>query len=295
MKRWLKFIITRFPPLAYIPLIAAFTMACFMLAGKAFAMPEYLSYRFIATAFITLLFFFHLRVFDEIKDYNTDIHVHPERPLASGAIRVKEAKAVAFCVVAAELLLGVFLGWAGFVGLVFAVGYSVLMYREFFIKQWLVKRMVMYALTHTPVSALLTLFLFSAFANLFFWQAPLFYVFFAFANWAISNVFEFSRKTFSADQETGAESYSKKWGIPRASLFVSFMLVVSSTFMLTGIYILEQNMLWFVLFGSLCMLSLGFTVLFMVKKTGLSARLFQGFHSASILLFYSIIITGVLV
>lgn len=94
MKNWCIFIQERFPPLKHVPLILFFFLANTFVFNGSFL---FLSF------FIVLLAFFHLRVFDEIKDYKNDLALHPERPLARGLISIREAKRVVFFLLCVEL------------------------------------------------------------------------------------------------------------------------------------------------------------------------------------------------
>jgi 4-hydroxybenzoate polyprenyltransferase len=200
MKNWLIFTKERFPPFKHLPLIVFFFLAN---GGDSF-----LSF------FVILSVFFRLRVFDEIKDYETDLQIHPERPLARGLISTSEAKTVAFALIGVELGLSWIIGWPALIAASLVIFYSLLMYKEFFLGSWLRPKMATYALTHTLIAS---------FMGFFISNSP----FFALSNWMIFNVFEFGRKTFGEGEEKPQiESYSKKFGSWGAVLIVlGFALV----------------------------------------------------------------------
>lgn len=176
---WAIFIKDRFPPLQYIPMIAAF-----FLANCA----NYNAWSLL----VTTLVFFHLRVFDEIKDYQTDVIHNPTRPLASGLISCKEAWYVALACIGLELALSAMISAKALLIACGMVGYSLLMYKEFFIGEWLRPKLATYALTHTLIVCWISAFLGSP--SLL-------------ANWMVFNVFEFGRKTFGKAEQVKNTKY----------------------------------------------------------------------------------------
>ena len=78
MSRWFVFIQERFNLAVYIPVILLFVASHASLAGNN-------SYTTAADLFFicvaVVIFFFILRLFDEVKDYEFDSMYHPGRPL----------------------------------------------------------------------------------------------------------------------------------------------------------------------------------------------------------------------
>jgi len=218
---WRIFIQERFPILKHVLLIAFFFGANVFVALDSAHLPYEIGVKGILGFLVVLLAFLRLRIFDEIKDYENDLLVHPDRPLARGLISIHEAKKAAFLLIAAELALSFLLGLPAFLTACCVVLYSLLMYKEFYLRNYLRSRLATYALTHTVVSAWLSLFLFSAATGQNFWQAPPSFLIFITANWMIFNVFEFGRKTFGKEEEKVlVESYSKNFGPKRAAFCV---------------------------------------------------------------------------
>jgi 4-hydroxybenzoate polyprenyltransferase len=179
--------------------------------------------RLLLALVLLVSFFFRLRVFDEVKDLETDRLLNPRRPLARGLISVPEAKAVALWLLVPEGTLAFSLD--ALAGAVWAISaaYSLLMYREFFAGPWLRPRMELYAVVHTFVAGLMSATVYSSVAPQLGWRAPWRLACFALASWAVFNVYEFARKTFAvAEERSGVESYSSRrgfWGA--AALIVS--------------------------------------------------------------------------
>ena len=95
-----------------------------------------------------------MRLMDELKDVEKDRVAHPDRPLARGLISEGEAKR-GLVVAIAALGVGVVVLWVlnpvagGLLGV--CVAYSLLMYREFFVPDWLESRPFWYAVSHQVV------------------------------------------------------------------------------------------------------------------------------------------------
>jgi 4-hydroxybenzoate polyprenyltransferase len=109
-------------------------------------------------------FFFRLRVFDEIKDYDQDMINHPGRVLQSGRISLRQLMGVAAIGTALEGLWSGWMGTSALVGWLLALGYSLLMRYEFFRSAWLKPRLLLYALSHMAVMPLIILWLWWAFS-----------------------------------------------------------------------------------------------------------------------------------
>jgi 4-hydroxybenzoate polyprenyltransferase len=228
VKRWSIFIRERFSPVNYALLILSFLFGNGMLALRSAPKLIPSLSQVILTVMVAFLIFFHLRLFDERKDYETDLKLHPERPLARGVVKIQEVKILAWVVILFELSLSWLIGWQAFLGIILVVGFSLLMLKEFFVGSWLRPQMELYAITHTFVSIFMSLFVFSAFTSRYIWQIPLPGLVFAFDAWLIFTIFEFARKTYAAEEEkAGVDSYSKRLG-RFGAVFAVFLMALAS-------------------------------------------------------------------
>jgi 4-hydroxybenzoate polyprenyltransferase len=250
MKPWSLFIQERFPLLKH-----SVSLLFFFLANASVATASFTFKNSFLSFCIVFLTFFRLRIFDEIKDYPNDCLIHPGRPLARGLISVSEAKMTAFAIMGIELSLSLMLGLPAFLGSVIVCLYSLLMYREFFIGSWLRPRLATYALIHTPISSLISLFIFSCMTEKFCWEAPSKMLLFSIANWLIFNIFEFGRKTFGQEEEKPLiESYSKRFSSWGAAMLV--LLMASSSVLIAWGYIGVPSLPLLLIFFPLMSLSL---------------------------------------
>jgi len=207
-------------------MIAALFIANFGVA-RNFGDPKASSLQIAIGLFLSLLFFFHLRLFDEIKDFQTDREINRDRPLPRGLMKMAEFKRVLWSVLILELLLSLTSGPASF-PLLIAIGYSILMYREFFIGNWLRPKMEAYAISHTFVSSLHSLFLVSLSLQISIQYLSTQVIWLMLINWMLFNTFEFARKTFSREEERAhVESYSKRWGLTGGMLWSAFFILLA--------------------------------------------------------------------
>ena len=100
-------------------------------------------------------FFFMLRMFDEHKDYELDCHNHPTRVLQSGLITLTDLKIVGAVAIGVQAVVSAWLdGWTFGTVLsawLLVIVWSSLMAKEFFIGEWLSKRLLLYATSHMVV------------------------------------------------------------------------------------------------------------------------------------------------
>ncbi len=175
------------------------------------------------------LFLLHLRVFDEHKDFQLDAETRPDRPVQRGLVTLAQLRVLGLFALAGEVALALTAGVGP--ALVFAAPlvYSVLMFYEFFARDWLGARLVAYALTHTVVMSLLALAVaVRVTMPLELGISPALWGFLALnltSYWAVNVL----RKTWAPSSEVdGLDSYSKRYGVLRAGLLGGALLVVSA-------------------------------------------------------------------
>jgi 4-hydroxybenzoate polyprenyltransferase len=144
---WLTYIKERFP----LPVYLLLTTGMAWQGQLALSSESNWTARIVGPLMM-LLFFFCLRLMDEVKDYKKDISAHPERPLPRGLVKLSTAKnVIGFCLAAQVLvglgLLGMGLYYAGYFWLL-TTAWLYLMYVEFYCGTWLEQRPFFYATTH---------------------------------------------------------------------------------------------------------------------------------------------------
>lgn len=228
LKRWLIFILERFPPYTHIPFMLLYFVAhyTFYLNSSLESIPRI---KLLILFIGTLVFFFKLRLYDELKDYQNDLTIYPNRPLIRGLLTHKDLYRGIYIAIMLEIISFSLFGFIGLLAIGATIIYSLLMFKEFFIRKWIRSHLTIYALMHTLVSALFSLALLATFKSTFIWNLDTNSYLFALLSWCLFNIFEFGRKTFISNEErSGVESYSKIYGRLGATLLVINMATISA-------------------------------------------------------------------
>lgn len=232
INKWFQFIKERFNPLTYSMMIFVFFGAHHVIGQNYLKQAVILNFEkllpLIPLILAIALFFFKLRLYDEIKDTESDAIYHPERPLPRGILKKNDVvKAIKIIIVLEILLFSIYGPWSIISGII-AIMYSLLMYKEFFLSKWLRPKLTMYAITHTFIVFFISVTTFMALFNNFFIKDFPNLLYFSLGGWFLFNIFEFGRKTFTRQEErVGVNSYSKVYGKFGAILLVVFMAVLS--------------------------------------------------------------------
>jgi 4-hydroxybenzoate polyprenyltransferase len=175
-------------------------------------------------------FFLMLRVFDEHKDYELDLHNHPERVLQSGRVTLGHLKALGVLAIATQAGVSVFLdeGVGSVTTLwVLVIVWSSLMAKEFFIGAWLEKRLVLYALSHMVVMPMALVWMAQMGAGSA--ELPETIGLLAGLSFLSGAAFEVTRKAKGAEEERETiESYSRILGVRGAAVTVLLLLTGST-------------------------------------------------------------------
>lgn len=284
--RWWQFCQERFPLFSHGPMLFLLVYS-FALYSETLAQITVSPLRLLLVFFFTVLFFFQLRLFDEIKDYEHDLVHNPTRPLPRGLVSIKEVGTILAVLIVLQFLFA-FSHLDGH--LVFwwplTISYSLLMYKEFFIGKYLRPHLTTYAMTHTWVTVLLGFGLLGQFSTLITTNLELFKL--VLGPWFIFNLFEFARKTFAPTEEKeNVPSYSNVFGLWGA-VFLSFSQTLAAAFLLWQTLPqgpnLAPNLLFFLAGGLLSGLLLG------VFKNIYYAKLFRLVSSLQIVIYFLLVI-----
>ena len=213
MNRWLTYQKERFPLLAHGPLIAAFSACAVAFSSmlRGAPAPEWQAY---VTAFgVCLLMFLQLRIADEFKDKDEDARWRPYRAVPRGLVKLSELRFV--FILAAIIQAALVLAFDTRLLLVLAIAwtYLTLMSVEFFFRDWLKARPVIYLLSHMGIMPLVDFF-----GTACEWlprgaSTPAGLGWFLTASFCNGIVIETGRKLRQPpDEEEGVETYSRLWG-----------------------------------------------------------------------------------
>jgi 4-hydroxybenzoate polyprenyltransferase len=186
-----------------------------------------------------LLFFLHLRIFDDHKDYRADCRHFPHRVLQRGVISLAELKRLAALAIVGEFCLAAICGPAALVALTTAFVFSLLMLKEFFVGQWLKRHFLVYASVHMLVMPLLSLVIYSFATGRYIWEAPGWYWLYSLVSFFVAFNWEISRKIRAPEEEIdGVDSYTRVFGTYGAAyLVLAVRLVDTGLVVLVGMHL----------------------------------------------------------
>jgi len=221
-----QYLAERFPVVAYLLLIGAMVIGAGAAAAASTGQPVPISWpQAIATVTI-LLGFFHLRVFDEHKDYDRDLIAHPDRVLSRGLITLADLHKYATIAIVLELGMNVVFGVEVMLWVLAFILFSVGMYYEFGVSEWLNKHMVAYALSHNPIAGLMICYTFVLVLGQTAFPEPV--IWYLLVTTFTCLGFEIGRKLRApADEIEGQETYTKALGIKNAALLLIGFEVVA--------------------------------------------------------------------
>lgn len=237
----------RFPPIAYVILIISYFSSNQFLAELVTWPGHTMTYHFgsLLGGVIVFCLFFHLRIFDEHKDYEEDCRHYPERVLQSGVINLKDLKILGFIAIALELALGALIGLPALVAIAVTIIYSLLMLKEFFIGGWLKKHFLVYAISHMMIMPLFALVVYSITSGHHFWEAPAVFWLYAFVGFFVTLNWEVSRKIRAPEDEIeGVDSYTQVFGTKGAAWMVIVIRIIDTAMVMAVGWIYDFDW-WF--------------------------------------------------
>ena len=247
----------------------------------------------IAALFIIIfMFFLQLRITDEFKDYEEDLKYRAYRPVQRGVVTLKALGKIGIATVIIQIILAYIIDFKIIYFMIIVWFYMFLMAKEFFIKEWLTKRILIYALSHVVIMIFITLVIVNATQYIVLGEAeniikfgalqwyrhnidialiPLFTL-----NYLNGIVLEIGRKTRRADEEEhGVQTYSKLWGKKKAAVILSLLFAVEYFLVILGLsYTYEK---YFLFSGLTLLIILIISIYFMIKflKKDLSGKIVE--------------------
>jgi 4-hydroxybenzoate polyprenyltransferase len=274
----------RFPLAAHSVLILSFYSSNQFLAHALAAPGAPMRYDLgsLAGGLTLLCFFLHLRIFDDHKDYEEDRRHFPDRALSRGVVTLGELKVLAAAAIALELALAAWRGPAALAAVLLALGYSVLMLKEFFARDWLRRRFFLYATLHLLIVPCLSLVVFSFATGRWFWEAPRWYWLYACVGFFVAFNWEISRKIRAPEEEIeGVDSYTRRFGLYGAAWLVLWVRAIDTALVtIVGLHL--DLSIWFyaVLFLLFAICAIGFLEyrLHTTPRTARRMETYAGFY-----------------
>ena len=249
-------------------------------------------HKIVALFIIIFMFFLQLRITDEFKDYEEDLKYRAYRPVQRGVVSLKALGKIGIATVIIQIILAYVIDFKIIYFMIIVWFYMFLMAKEFFIKEWLTKRILIYALSHVVIMIFITLVIVNATQYIVLGEAeniikfgalqwyrhnidialiPLFTL-----NYLNGIVLEIGRKTRRADEEEhGVQTYSKLWGKKKAAVILSLLFAVEYFLVILGLsYTYEK---YFLFSGLVLLIILIISIYFMIKflKKDLSGKIVE--------------------
>ena len=177
-------------------------------------------------AFTVFAFLLWLRIADDLKDFETDKVLFPDRPLARGAVYKKDVMVLCVIVQAITVVLNVlFMNNIIFFCILYAYGY--LMSKWFFQRAKIQPSLPLALVTHNPVQMFVNLYIIS-FTVIKYGLRP-FTITTVMTLWTLyfpALIWEVSRKIKAPKDENDYTTYSKLFGYKKATRFVMILTIV---------------------------------------------------------------------
>jgi hypothetical protein len=188
------------------------------------------------------LFLFRLRIFDEFKDYSHDIKHYPNRPISNGLVTLKELRLIFFPAIFLEIILALYLGKIIFIFFSISLLYSLLMFKEFFITDWLRKHFSTYIFSHEILVIPLFFYLCSINGLKSYAENPLFFLNLVICTGSFMFLLEIARKVRPKELEVASkDTYTAQYGILGASLLLLTVSILSKFTLVFNFYLLKGS------------------------------------------------------
>jgi 4-hydroxybenzoate polyprenyltransferase len=218
------------------------------IAGVQIALISWFTALGVWSAFAPLLI---LRLMDELKDRDIDALLFPERPLPSGRVEVRDLGVTLVAVGVLYLGANAFVAEA-FFGAAIVMGWSLLMFKRFFMPQAHRASLPLTLMTHNPIFPLIILHLVAigtVAAGRDFSELPWSLVApFIVMVWLPNLAWELARKIRSPEEETSYVTYSQILGSTGAVVTTAGVQAVSVAL---GVYLFAQLSLSWIYVGML--------------------------------------------
>jgi 4-hydroxybenzoate polyprenyltransferase len=204
--------------------LAVLVFTTLVTAGSSWVF-SHASLRMAVLVFFTmLLYMFHSRGFDEVKDYEHDSLNYPERPLQRGLITRSELVLLTWGAIALEIIFNLsFNTQKGIIWYFVAFTYSLLTKKEFFIRDWLRNHFFLYNFLHLLQIGIFQIYVYATLAPIrqnvlvWHWLLVLLLVF----------LMEFARKMRAQEADYADDTYSAKLGSKWASVVYVLIFLIS--------------------------------------------------------------------
>ena len=176
--------------------------------------------------FTVFAFLYWLRVADDLKDFETDKKLFPDRPLPSGIVQKKDI--IISCLIINGLAIGLNIAFMNnllFLAILYFYGF--LMSRWFFARSKIQPNLILAVITHNPVQMIVNMYIISFTCIKYGLPAISLYTVMAlFTLYFPALIWEVSRKIKAPKDENDYTTYSKIFGYKKATKFVLVLTIL---------------------------------------------------------------------
>jgi len=219
-----------FPALMYMPFVVIMYL-CLTAAVQATEGYEIVINQVAVCGALSAFFMMLLiRNFDDLKDYELDKNIFPDRPIPRGDVKIEDVKLLAVSSFILLVVLNFTLSPQTTGIFLLMLVYALLTFKWFFAREFHLKHVFFTMLTHQPLPIIINLYLiFTALAT------PESAISFGWIHFYILLIFslpitawEMSRKIRAATHETEYQTFSKIFGASKAAIFPLALFTIAT-------------------------------------------------------------------
>lgn len=174
------------------------------------------------------LIFFRLRAFDDMKDKDIDDRIHPDRPVQRGVITLNTLAKLSLIALLIEFLMNLLLGIGALILYAGLMTFTLIMFKEFFLRKFLRRDIFLYAVTH--VTALGLCGIYAAMLYPAVYHVPInvsVVILFGLISYLLGLLFEMTRKMPSKNEESDqVPTFTKRFGRKNVWIIVGGIIFI---------------------------------------------------------------------
>jgi len=267
----------RFPLLGHGLLVVAFSFSAISYSRICRGVEDFVDLStFLVGVFTTVSMFLMVRIFDEFKDAEDDAKFRRHLPVPRGLISFRELRIISWILVAFQLILNAFFFPKMLVLYGVAMGYLLLMRKEFFIAEWLKKNQFWYVISHMLIIPLIDVYATGLDWLLENATAPIGLLFFFAVSFMNGIVLEIGRKIKTPEDESvGVLTYTSMVGTKRAVYLWILILMATLLLSILAAHYAGFGMFALLLLGFIFLLLITPAISFLRKHTTKSAKMIE--------------------
>lgn len=277
LKRFYIYQKERFPFLGHGILVASFSFSAISYSricrgAEGFVSPA----AFLVGIFTTISLFLLVRIFDEFKDKEDDAAFRRHLPVPRGLVSLRELMIVGIVIALLQIAVNVFFFPKMLILYFTAIGYLLLMGREFFVTEWLKRHPFWYVTSHMLIIPLIDIYASGLDWLLAGVPAPKGLLFFFGVSFMSGIVLEIGRKIRAPHKEaTGVLTYTSMLGTQKAALLWIALLAVTLLLSIAASHHAGFGLIAAVILGSMFLLCLVPALIFLRKRSEKASKLIE--------------------